>query len=118
MNTTQKIYTALFWVIIVLLAYIVVLQPKANASEKIQELELEKQQLIEENKQLAIDKQEESDAWWVDEEAKNECIKSFEDLQNKRNQNNTIRENQITINSWRIEIIDKELGLLMQSQLQ
>jgi len=99
MNTTQKIYTALLGIILVLFAYIVIMQPKANASEKIKELELEKQQLIEENKQLAIEKQEESDGWWVDEEAKNECIKSFEDIQKKRNQNNTIRENQITINS-------------------
>ena len=118
MTKTQTIYTILFGVILSLFAYIIVIQPKVNASEKYLELQQEKARLIELNQQLETAKAEESEWWWVDEEAKNECIKSFEDMQNKRNQNNIQRDKEITANSWRIEQIENEMGLIMQSQLQ
>lgn len=118
MTKTQIIYTSLFGVIITLLAYIMIMQPKVNASEKYLELQQEKARLIELNKQLETAKAEESEWWWVDEEAKNECIKSFEDMQNQRNKNNIQRDKEITANSWRIEKINEEMGLMLQSQLQ
>jgi predicted Holliday junction resolvase-like endonuclease len=99
MTKTQIIYTSLFGVIITLFAYILIMQPKVNASEKYLELQQEKARLIELNQTLESEKKEESDAWWVDEDAKNECIKSFEDLQKKRNQNNIQRDKEITANS-------------------
>lgn len=118
MNTTQKIYTILFGIILVMFAYIIVIQPKVNASEKYMELQQEKERLIQENKKLESDKKEESDWWWVDEDAKAECIQSWTDHQKQRNQNNIKRDKDIKANSWRIEKINEEMGLLLQSQLQ
>lgn len=118
MTKTQIIYTSLFGVIITLSAYIMIMQPKVNASEKYLELQQEKARLIELNQQLETAKAEESEWWWVDEEAKNECIKSFEDMQNKRNKNNIQRDKEITANSWRIEQIEYEMGLIMSRQAQ
>ena len=118
MTKTQAIYTALIGLIISMFAYIMIMQPKVNASEKYLELQQEKARLIELNQQLETAKAEESEWWWVDEEAKNECIKSFEDMQNKRNKNNIQRDKEITANSWRIEQIENEMGLIMQRKLQ
>ena len=118
MNKTQTIYTILFGVILSLFAYIIVIQPKVNASEKYLELQQEKELLIQANKQLEADKKEESEWWWVDEDAKAECIQSREQHQAERNKNNIQRDKDIKANSWRIEKINEEMGLLLQSQLQ
>lgn len=118
MTKTQIIYTSLFGVIITLSAYIMIMQPKVNASEKYLELQQEKELLIQANKQLEADKKEESDWWWIDEDAKAECIQSWTDHQKQRNQNNIKRDKDIKANSWRIEKINEEMGLIMQSQLQ
>ena len=118
MNKTQIIYTVLFWVIIVLFSYIIILQPRVKASEEILQIQQQIEELKQKNKQLEADKQEESDWWWVDEDAKAECIQSWEQHQAERNQNNIQRDKDIKANSWRIEKINEEMGLLLQSQLQ
>ena len=114
MNKTQTIYTILFAVILSMFAYLIVIQPKVNATEKYMELQQEKERLIQENKQLEADKKEESDWWWVDEDAKAECIQSREQHQAERNKNNIQRDKDIKANSWRIEKINEEMGLLLQ----
>ena len=114
MNRQQTIYTILFGVILSMFAYIIVIQPKVNATEKYMELQQEKERLIQENKQLEADKKEESDWWWVDEDAKAECIQSREQHQDQRNKNNIQRDKDIKANSWRIEKINEEMGLLLQ----
>jgi len=67
MNKQQTIYTILFWIILVLFAYIVILQPKVNAGNEI----LEIQQRLQELDDL---EQWEKDKWHIDEWAKYECI--------------------------------------------
>lgn len=114
MNRQQTIYTILFWIIIVLFSYIVILQPKVKASEEMLQIQQQIEELKLKNKQLELDKKEESDWWWVDEDAKAECIQSWEQHQDQRNQNNIQREKEIKTNSWTIAKLEEKLGLLLQ----
>ena len=76
-----------------------VAQNKVNANEEILNLQQEKYQL---EKEI----QEEKDWWWVDEEAKTECITSWEQHQEERAKNNDWRRT-------RIQEIEEKLGLLL-----
>lgn len=118
MNKKTIINIIALWLIVISFTYTAVLKNKVNASEQLITLQKEKLQLIETNQLLEAQKQEESDSWWVDEYAKQECIQSWEESQAKRNKRNIQRENEITANSWRIEQIDEEMGLIMQRKLQ
>lgn len=81
-----------------------VTQNTVNANEEILTLQQEKYQL---EKEI----QEEKDWWWVDEDAKSECVESWANHQAVREKNNDKRRE-------RIQEIEERLGLLMQSQLQ
>lgn len=100
MNKTQTICTVLWGIIVVLLSYIVVIQSKVNANEEI---------LVLQQRNIELDKliQEESDWWWVDEYAKEECKQSFIESQQKRNER---------ADEYRAEKQENEerLGLLLQ----
>ena len=78
MNKTQLIYTILFWIILVLFSYIVILQPKVKAGNEILEIQ---QKLIE----LDNLEQQAKDNWHIAEEAKTECIESWNEQQRKEN---------------------------------
>jgi hypothetical protein len=104
MNTQQKITTIALMIWLVWFTYWLVCQDNAKASEEYLSLAQEKAR-------LELEKEEESDWWWVDEYAKNECIKSWEDHQNQRQKNNEKR-------TQRIEEIKKQMGLLESSQAQ
>lgn len=104
MNTQTKItwfafLLALFW-----LSYWLVCQSNAKDSERYLSLQQEKTLL---EQQI----QEESESWWVDEYAKQECIDSWTKKQEDRNKLNDNRRN-------RIEKIDEEMGLIERSQPQ
>lgn len=102
MNTQQIITTIALWIALVWFSYWIVAQDNARASEKYLEL-------VQEKNLLEQEKKAESEWWWVDEEAKNECIQSFTDHQNQRQKNNEKR-------TARIEQIEKEMGLIESSQ--
>ena len=104
MNTQQIITTIALWIALVWFSYWIVTQDNARASEEYLSLAQEKAQ-------LELEKEEESDGWWVDEYAKNECIKSWEEHQNQRQKNNEKR-------TARIEQIEKQMGLIQSSQAQ
>ena len=104
MNRTTIINIVILGLAICFGAWGLVAQNKVNANEEILNLQQEKYQL---EKEI----QEEKDWWWVDEEAKTECITSWEQHQEERTKNNDWRRN-------RIQEIEEKLGLLMQSQLQ
>lgn len=76
MNTTQKIYTVLWWIIVVLFAYIVITQPKVKAGNEILEIQ---QRLIE----LDNLEQQAKDNWHLAEENKAECVESWNTQQRK-----------------------------------
>lgn len=100
MNRTQMIYTILGWLVVVLLSYIVIMQPKVKAGNEILEIQ---QRLIE----LDNLEQQAKDNWHLAEENKAECIESWNEQQNKESQ----------LAEWyRTEKKDLEerLGLLMQ----
>ena len=100
MNKTQIIYTALFWVIIVLFSYIIILQPKVKAGNEILEIQ---QKLIE----LDNLEQQAKDNWHIAEDAKAECIESWNEQQKKESE---------LAESYRTQKADLEekLGLLLQ----
>ena len=100
MNKTQIIYTALFWVIIVLFSYIIILQPKVKAGNEILEIQ---QKLIE----LDNLEQQAKDNWHIAEDAKAECIESWNEQQKKESE---------LAESYRVQKADLEerLGLLLQ----
>lgn len=102
MNTQQIITTIAFWVALFWISYWMVAQDRAKASEEYLALVQEKQQLEQEIK-------EESDSWWVDEYAKQECIDSWSKKQDDRSKQNDKRRT-------RIEQIDQEMGLIESSQ--
>ena len=104
MNKTQTIYTILFGVIVVLLSYIVVTQPKVKAWNEILEIQTELEQ-------LDVLEQEAKDRWHVAEESKAECIESWNQQQAKEQQHAE------DIRAKKEELKDR-LGLLLQSQLQ
>lgn len=118
MNTQTKITWFAFLLAMFGLSYWMIAQSNAKAMEEYMNLAQEKEILIEANKQLNKDKQEESNWWWVDEDAKAECIKSWEDHQKQRNQNNIKRDKDIAANSWKIADIEKKMGLIQSSQAQ
>lgn len=104
MNTTQKIYTALFWVIIVLFAYIIILQPKVKAGNEV----LEIKQQIEERQQSILEHQE---RYQIAVDSLNECAESWNEEMRKENEwANADRK--------AIEDLEDKLGLILQSQLQ
>ena len=76
LNKTTIVYTVLLWVILVLFAYIIILQPKVKAGNEILEIQ---QRLIE----LDTLEQEAKDNWHLAEENKIECIESWNDQQKK-----------------------------------
>lgn len=118
MNTQTKITWFAFLLAMFGLSYWMIAQSNAKAMEEYMNLAQEKEILIQANKQLNKDKQEESNWWWVDEDAKAECIKSWEDHQKQRNQNNIKRDKDIAANSWKIADIEKKMGLIQSSQAQ
>lgn len=79
MNTTQKIYTALFGIILVLFAYIVILQPKVKAGNEI----LEIKQQIEEKQKSILEHQE---RYRIAVESLNECAESWNEEMRKENE--------------------------------
>ena len=79
MNTTQKIYTVLFGIILVLFAYIVILQPKVKAGNEI----LEIKQQIEEKQKSILDHQE---RYRIAVESLNECAESWNEEMRKENE--------------------------------
>ena len=94
MNKTQMIYTVLGWLVVVLLSYIVIMQPKVKAGNEIF-IELDNLE------------QQAKDNWHLAEENKAECIESWNEQQNKESK----------LAEWyRTEKKDLEerLGLLMQ----
>lgn len=100
MNRTQTIYTILWWLVVVLLSYIVIMQPKVKAGNEILEIQ---QRLLE----LDTLEQQAKDNWHLAEENKAECIESWNEQQNKESQ----------LAEWyRTEKKDLEerLGLLLQ----
>lgn len=104
MNTTQKIYTFLFGIIIVMLAYIITLQPKVKAGNEI----LEIQQKLAELDNL---EQEAKDRWHIAEQSKAECIESWNKQQEKENKHaEDVRAQKADL--------EEKLGLILQSQLQ
>ena len=100
MNKTQIIYTVLFWVIIVLFSYIIILQPKVKAGNEI----LEIQQRLAELNDL---EQEAKDNRHIAEDAKAECIESWNEQQKKESE---------LAEAYRTEKAELEdrLGLLLQ----
>ena len=100
MNKTQIIYTVLFWVILVLFSYIIILQPKVKAGNEI----LEIQQRLAELNDL---EQEAKDNRHIAEDAKAECIESWNEQQKKESE---------LAESYRTQKADLEnkLGLLLQ----
>lgn len=104
MNTTQKIYTALFWVIIVLFAYIIILQPKVKAGNEVLEI---KQQIEEKHKSIL----EHQERYKIAVDSLNECAESWNEEMRKENEwANADRK--------AIEDLEEKLGLILQSQLQ
>lgn len=100
MNRTTTIYTVLFWIILVLFAYILVMQPKVKAGNEILDIQ---QRLIE----LDDLEQQAKDNWHDMEWFKDECIESW-------NQQQKI---QSTLAEWyRAEKseLENRLGLLLQ----
>lgn len=76
MNRTQTIYTILGWMVVVLLSYIVVMQPKVKAGNEI--LDIQKRLIeLDELEQQAKDNRH------LAEENKTECIESWNEQQNK-----------------------------------
>ena len=118
MNTQTKITAFALMLAMFGLSYWLIAQSNAKAMEEYMNLAQEKELLIQANKQLNKDKKEESDWWWVDEDAKTECVKSWEDHQKQRNQNNIKRDKDIAANSWKIADIEKKMGLIQSSQAQ
>ena len=99
MNRTTIINIVILGLALVGFTWWGVAQNKVNANEEILNLQQEKYQL---EKEI----QEEKDWWWVDEEAKTECITSWEQHQEERTKNNDWRRN-------RIQEIEEKLGLLL-----
>lgn len=118
MTTENKITAFAFLLALFWISYWLVCNSNAKANEEYMNLAQEKQLLIEANNQLNKDKKEESEWWWVDESAKNECIQSWTDHQSERQKNNVKRDKDIAANSWRIEQIEKKMGLIESSQAQ
>ena len=79
LNKTTIVYTVLLWVILVLFAYIIILQPKVKAGNEILEIQ---QRLIE----LDTLEQEAKDNWHLAEENKIECIERWNDQQKKESE--------------------------------
>ena len=104
MNTQTKITAFAFMLALFWISYWLVCQSNAKDSERYLEL-LQEKNLLEQQIQ------EESDSWWVDEDAKNECIQSFTNKQNDRKKINDKRR-------IRVEQIDNEMGLIESSQAQ
>ena len=104
MNKTQIIYTVLFWVILVLFSYIIILQPKVKAGNEI----LEIQQRLAELNDL---EQEAKDNRHIAEDAKAECIESWNEQQKKESE---------LAESYRTQKADLEerLGLIMSRKAQ
>ena len=100
MNRTQMIYTVLGWLVVVLLSYIVIMQPKVKAGNEILEIQ---QRLIE----LDNLEQQAKDNWHLAEENKAECIESWNEQQKKESE---------LAESYRTQKADLEnkLGLLLQ----
>ena len=100
MNKTQMIYTVLGWLVVVLLSYIVIMQPKVKAGNEILEIQ---QRLIE----LDNLEQQAKDNWHLAEENKAECIESWNEQQRKESE---------LAESYRTQKADLEekLGLLLQ----
>lgn len=118
MTTENKITWFALMLAMFGLSYWLIAQSNAKAMEEYMNLAQEKELLIQANEQLNKDKKEESDWWWIDEDAKAECVKSWEDHQKQRNQNNIKRDKDIAANSWKIEDIEKKMGLIQSSQAQ
>lgn len=116
MTTENKITAFAFMLALFWISYGLVCNSNAKAMEEYMNLAQEKELLIQANEQLNKDKQEESDWWWVDEDAKAECIKSWTDHQKQRNQNNIKRDEDIAANSWKIADIEKKMGLIQRSK--
>lgn len=118
MTTENKITAFAFMLALFWISYWLVCNSNAKAMEEYMNLAQEKEMLIQANEQLNKEKQEESDWWWVDEDAKAECVKSWENHQKQRNKNNIKRDEDIAANSWKIEEIEKKMGLIQSSQAQ
>lgn len=104
MNTQTKITAFAFLLALFWLSYWLVAQSQAKESQRYLELQQQKDLL---EQQI----QEESESWWVDEYAKQECIDSWTKKQEDRSKLNDKRRTQI-------EKIDEEMGLLKSSQAQ
>jgi hypothetical protein len=104
MNKTTILNIAIFWLALVWFIGWWVAQNKASANEEIinlQKRNLELEQLIQEAK----------DNWHIAENAKAECVESW---------NNEQKKEQKKADAYREELQDNQdkLGLMLQSQLQ
>ena len=104
MKKTQLIYTILFGVILVLFSYIVILQPRVKAWDEI----LEIQQKLAELDDL---EQQAKDNWHIAEEAKAECIESWNEQQQKEN---NLAESYRTQKAE----LEEKLGLILSRKAQ
>lgn len=118
MNKTTIINIVILWLAICFGAWGLVAQNKVNANEEI--LALQKRNIELEARNAELDKliQDEKDWWWVDEDAKTECITSWESHQNNRTKVADWYRAEQDNNNLEIEKNKERLGLLLQSQLQ
>ena len=100
MNKTQTIYTVLWWIVVVLLSYIVIMQPKVKAGNEI----LEIQQEIQDTKASI---QEHKDRWQVALDSRAECIESWDNEMDKENR-------WADADRAKLQELEERLGLLMQ----
>lgn len=121
--TKQNIITLIWFGLAVCFAsWWLVAQNKVNANEEILALQQRNIELEARNIELENLIQDEKDWWWVDEDARDECVKScqtsFTDSQNKRSIKADWYRAEKANNNDEIEKNKKKLGLMLQSQLQ
>ena len=114
MKKTTIVNIAIAWLFIVILSYIAITQHKVNANEEI--LALQQRNIELEARNAELDKliQDEQDWWWVDEDAKTECIESWETHQNNRSKVADWYRAEQDNNNLEIDSNKKRLGLLLQ----
>ena len=117
MKKTTIVNMVIAWLFIVILSYIVIIQHKVNANEEILALQQRNMELEARNAELDKLIQDEKDWWWVDEDARDECVKScqtsFTDSQNKRSIKADWYRAEKANNNDEIEKNKKKLGLLL-----
>lgn len=118
MKKTTIVNIAIAWLFIVILSYIAITQHKVNANEEI--LALQQRNIELEARNAELDKliQDEKDWWWVDEDARDECVKSCNvSWTNHKNNRSKVADwyrAEQDNNNLEIDSNKKRLGLLLQ----